>query len=590
MEDDLDEIAGGAPGARSRGCTSFWFGNGDAGRARASMDEGASSEADAAAINSIPLGVDDDGEPIVVRNGRYGPVPASGARTPRRCPTTSPPDELTIDRAVELLAGAEGRRRRSATIPRPACRCTPRAAASVPTCSSATPTRCPTAEAEDGVAVPDDGARDDHARRRAAAAVAARGSSAPTRTTASEITAQNGRYGPVRQEGRRTAAASRPRSSCSRSRSTRRCAVLRRAEDVRPRPGGAGAAAARSSATTPCREQADRGEGRPVRSLRHRRRDERVAAQGRHGREHHASSGRPSCCRSGATPGPAKKARKGAKKAPAKKAGQEGGGQEEGAGEEGAPRRPRRRRTPDRRASRQPVDLVTWTRWRNSARCRCPGSSGLAADAPTEPTRRASGPGDKPGLARAAVRRRRSSSASGSRRSCRRIGDWLGFLAITAARRRASAASSPAAAVGLVMSARIVPGLLPRPGRRRARRPLRPQEGDGRAATSAGPRCWSRLPFVDTVLGARRRVAPARDASRCCGRRPRRRRSRTSCPPDHLTTANSLSLVAAYGTFPIAGARLRAARRGRTGARRASTRSTCLRTDQEARRVLRRRR
>ena len=31
---------------------------------------------------------------------------------------------------------------RSATIPRPACRCSPRAAASVPTCSSATPTRC----------------------------------------------------------------------------------------------------------------------------------------------------------------------------------------------------------------------------------------------------------------------------------------------------------------------------------------------------------------------------------------------------------------------------------------------------------------
>ena len=98
-------------------------------------------------------------------------------------------------------------------------------------------------------------------------------------------------------------------------------------------------------------------------------------------------------------------------------------------------------------------------------------------------------------------------------------------------RRRASATGSPAAAVGVVMAARIVPGFFLGAGVRRDRRPLRPQAGHGRVRHRPGRRCWSTLPFVDTVLGPRRSRRWCSSASRCCGRRPRRRRSPTSCRP-----------------------------------------------------------
>jgi DNA topoisomerase-1 len=104
MEDDLDEIAGGRQ-ARVPWLHKFWFGNGDPGLLQ--MKGKALEEADAEAINTIPLGVDENGEPIVVRNGRYGPYLRRGEDT-ASVPEDLPLDELTIDRAVEILSAPKG--------------------------------------------------------------------------------------------------------------------------------------------------------------------------------------------------------------------------------------------------------------------------------------------------------------------------------------------------------------------------------------------------------------------------------------------------------------------------------------------------
>ena len=127
-------------------------------------------------------------------------------------------------------------------------------------------------------------------------------------------------------------------------------------------------------------------------------------------------------------------------------------------------------------------------------------------------------------------------------------GDWLGFLAIAALATRIS--DRPEAAVGLVMSARIVPGFFLGPAAgvfadRFDRKRLMVMCDVGRAMVLAS------LPFVDTVPGLivaslvmevfTLLWAPAKEAS-----------VPHLVPSDHLTTANSLSLAAAYGTIPIA--------------------------------------
>ena len=104
MEDDLDEIAGGRQ-QRVPWLHQFWFGNGTPGVK--GLKDKALEEADAEAINTIPLGVDDNGEPIVVRNGRYGPYLKRGEDT-ASLPEDLPLDELTIERAVEILAAPKG--------------------------------------------------------------------------------------------------------------------------------------------------------------------------------------------------------------------------------------------------------------------------------------------------------------------------------------------------------------------------------------------------------------------------------------------------------------------------------------------------
>ena len=129
------------------------------------------------------------------------------------------------------------------------------------------------------------------------------------------------------------------------------------------------------------------------------------------------------------------------------------------------------------------------------------------------------------------------------------IGDWLGFVAITALAARIGG-SSPEAAISLVLSARLVPGFFFGPIAGvfvdrwdRKRTMIVCDIGRGLVLAT--------LPFVDTIPGLvlaslametfTLMWGPARDAS-----------VPNLVQPEFLPQANSLSLVAAYGTFPIA--------------------------------------
>lgn len=129
------------------------------------------------------------------------------------------------------------------------------------------------------------------------------------------------------------------------------------------------------------------------------------------------------------------------------------------------------------------------------------------------------------------------------------LGDWLGFLAIVVLASRIGG-DSPGASIGLVMSARIIPGFLFSAGAgvivdRFDRKRLMVTCSIVQACVVAS------LPFVGSLalLVAASLVleictllwSPAKEAS-----------VPHLIPADRLTTANSLSLVAAYGTFPLA--------------------------------------
>jgi len=106
MEDELDDIAGGRedmhPWLRR-----FYFGNGHVGLK--TMVSERLGDIDAREINSIPIGPDGDGTEVVVRVGRYGPYLQRGDDR-ASVPEDLAPDELTLEKAEELLSAPSGDR------------------------------------------------------------------------------------------------------------------------------------------------------------------------------------------------------------------------------------------------------------------------------------------------------------------------------------------------------------------------------------------------------------------------------------------------------------------------------------------------
>jgi DNA topoisomerase-1 len=101
MEDDLDEIAGGDQDM-ARWLGDFYFGPDGSGGLRDQLSENLDT-IDAGAVNAVPIGTAADGQEIVARSGKYGPYLKKGEETVS-IPEDLAPDELTVEKAEELLA------------------------------------------------------------------------------------------------------------------------------------------------------------------------------------------------------------------------------------------------------------------------------------------------------------------------------------------------------------------------------------------------------------------------------------------------------------------------------------------------------
>ncbi|HEY5110789.1 MAG TPA: type I DNA topoisomerase [Acidimicrobiales bacterium] len=106
MEDQLDEIAQGRQDLEPW-LQKFYFGDASATNEFAKLGlqhvTHEQHEFDFAAINSLPLGVAPDGVAVSVRSGRYGPYLVHGDERVS-IPEATEPDSLTVEHALELLA------------------------------------------------------------------------------------------------------------------------------------------------------------------------------------------------------------------------------------------------------------------------------------------------------------------------------------------------------------------------------------------------------------------------------------------------------------------------------------------------------
>ncbi len=100
MEDVLDEVAAGRRDSTSE-LAEFYFGTSDQDGLKQLVTE--LGEIDARELSTFPVG---DG--LVVRVGRYGPYVESDDGSRANVPDDLPPDELTVDKAKELLANPAG--------------------------------------------------------------------------------------------------------------------------------------------------------------------------------------------------------------------------------------------------------------------------------------------------------------------------------------------------------------------------------------------------------------------------------------------------------------------------------------------------
>jgi DNA topoisomerase-1 len=108
MEEDLDKIAGGQEQMVPY-LDRFYFGVDDHPGLRKLVSDDALEGIDPRAVNAFPIGEGADGEPIVARCGQFGPYLVHGeARA--SIPEDVPLDELTVERATELLEAPSGDR------------------------------------------------------------------------------------------------------------------------------------------------------------------------------------------------------------------------------------------------------------------------------------------------------------------------------------------------------------------------------------------------------------------------------------------------------------------------------------------------
>ncbi len=112
MEEVLDEIAAGNRDRVSELARFYFGGNGVEGLHKLVTELG---DIDARELATFPIGDGSDG--IVLRVGRYGPYVEDAAARRGNVPDDLPPDELTVEKAQELLANPAGEERPLGTDP-----------------------------------------------------------------------------------------------------------------------------------------------------------------------------------------------------------------------------------------------------------------------------------------------------------------------------------------------------------------------------------------------------------------------------------------------------------------------------------------
>ena len=198
IDDDLDAIANGER-QKEQWLQAFYFGDGDLPGLKRLVEENL-DQIDAAEINTFPIGVDPDGNEVVVKPGKYGPVRQAGRRHRRRARRHGA-RRADGRRGAGAAGGAEDRRadRRARRLPGVRQERPLRAVRAV---GHARRPAARARQAEDGEPVQDDGARADHASTRPRRCCRCPARSASTRPTAQPIVANNGRYGPYVQKGK----------------------------------------------------------------------------------------------------------------------------------------------------------------------------------------------------------------------------------------------------------------------------------------------------------------------------------------------------------------------------------------------------
>ena len=279
MEDALDEIARGEA-ERVPWLRRFYFGTDGPGHDDPGLKALVSDigDIDARDVSSFPLA----GTDIVVRVGRYGPyLERDGQRA--NVPDDMAPDELTPEKAEELFSAPNGDKPLG-TDPATGHEVVAKAGRFGPYVTELLPEDAKdkprTASLLKSMTL-DTVTLDDALRLLSLPRTLGEIDGEP-------VTVQNGRYGPYVKHGTesRSLATEEEMFTVTLDRGQGPAGP---AQGPRPRRRPRRAAAARAR-RRPGDRQADGGQGRPVRPVRDRRRDQRVAAQGRRGGDAHPAA------------------------------------------------------------------------------------------------------------------------------------------------------------------------------------------------------------------------------------------------------------------------------------------------------------